>query len=204
MPTGYTAAIIEKDGISFEKFAMNCARAFGALVTMRDEPNDAEIPEEFKPSPYYTNAIAEAQKRIEELRAMTPEQQVEYGERKKAEGIQSAEKYAAGYRRNGERLNAMREKVLAWEAPSSDHQQMKVFMLEQIDSTIKYDGTDDHSQRDIQRLTAKDPVSFYTDALANAMRDIGHYATHAQEESKRAEERTRWVRQLRESLKPRS
>ncbi|KKK60691.1 hypothetical protein LCGC14_3021870, partial [marine sediment metagenome] len=31
MPTGYTACI--KDGISFEKFVMQCARAMGACVT---------------------------------------------------------------------------------------------------------------------------------------------------------------------------
>jgi RNA polymerase primary sigma factor len=46
MPTGYTAAI--KDGISFEKFALQGARAFGALVTL-DEINPALPAEVFSP-----------------------------------------------------------------------------------------------------------------------------------------------------------
>lgn len=41
MPTGYTDAI--KDGISFNQFILSCARAFGALITMRDEPSS--VPE---------------------------------------------------------------------------------------------------------------------------------------------------------------
>ena len=36
MPTGYTDKI--KDGITFKEYAMGCARAFGALITMRDNP----------------------------------------------------------------------------------------------------------------------------------------------------------------------
>jgi hypothetical protein len=47
MPTGYTAPIA--DGMTFEQFALGCARAFGALVTMRDEPSDAPIPERLEP-----------------------------------------------------------------------------------------------------------------------------------------------------------
>ena len=34
MPTGYTADI--KDGIDFKTYAMNCARAFGARVMLRE------------------------------------------------------------------------------------------------------------------------------------------------------------------------
>lgn len=49
MPTGYTADI--KDGISFETYAMNCARAFGACVSLRDKPSGGKvIPDAFEPS----------------------------------------------------------------------------------------------------------------------------------------------------------
>lgn len=40
MPTGYTADI--KDGIDFKTYAMNCARAFGACVMLRDEPGGGD------------------------------------------------------------------------------------------------------------------------------------------------------------------
>ena len=68
MPSGYTNKI--KDDISFEEFALSCARAFGACVEMRDDPGDAKIPEEFTPSPYYKKALDDAyieKTRLEEL-----------------------------------------------------------------------------------------------------------------------------------------
>jgi hypothetical protein len=46
MPTGYTAAIGE--GIEFDKFVMQCARAMGACVMMRDEPIGPKLREDMK------------------------------------------------------------------------------------------------------------------------------------------------------------
>ena len=74
MPTGYTAAI--KDGISFNEYALSCARAFGALIMMRDEPADAPIPDEFKPSDYHFKKIEEAKAELARLRAMSPDEAV--------------------------------------------------------------------------------------------------------------------------------
>jgi hypothetical protein len=59
MPTGYTADI--KNGISFKTFAMNCARAFGACVTLRDEPGGGDkIPEAFEASTYHAQQVEKA------------------------------------------------------------------------------------------------------------------------------------------------
>ncbi len=62
MPTGYTADIAK--GITFQQYAWSCARAFGALVMMRDEPSDAPIPEAFTPSDYHVKALAEARAKL--------------------------------------------------------------------------------------------------------------------------------------------
>jgi hypothetical protein len=69
MPTGYTAAI--KDGISFQQFAMACARAFGALVMMRDEPSSAPIPD-FQPSNFHVEHLELARAELARLQALTP------------------------------------------------------------------------------------------------------------------------------------
>lgn len=52
MPTGYTSPLYEGKEISFEQFALRCARNFGALVMMREEPLDTPIPEKFNPCEY--------------------------------------------------------------------------------------------------------------------------------------------------------
>ena len=60
MPTGYTAPIYEgEENFTFKKFAMRCARNFGALIEMRGEPLDAEIDFDkcFQPSDYYKKAL---------------------------------------------------------------------------------------------------------------------------------------------------
>lgn len=75
MPTGYTADI--KDGIDFKTYAMNCARAFGACVMLRDEPGGGErIPDAFEPSDlfvrYHLKAVEKARVELAALDAMTP------------------------------------------------------------------------------------------------------------------------------------
>ncbi len=53
MPTGYTQAIVDNPNLSFKSFVLQCSRAFGALVTMRDDDNNAPIPDEIKPDDYH-------------------------------------------------------------------------------------------------------------------------------------------------------
>lgn len=73
MPTGYTADLYDGKDVSFEGFALNCARAFGALVSLRDEP-DAEIPDEFKVDEYYVKKFEEAKEELEKAESMTDEE----------------------------------------------------------------------------------------------------------------------------------
>jgi hypothetical protein len=61
--TGYVHHMVEKNQ-TFPQFAMSCARAFGALIEMRDEGMDAKIPDEIKPEPYHKKAAAEARKEL--------------------------------------------------------------------------------------------------------------------------------------------
>ena len=41
MPTGYTAEILNGEIKTFPEFAKKCARAFGAMIHMRDDSLDA-------------------------------------------------------------------------------------------------------------------------------------------------------------------
>lgn len=58
MPTGYTHKI--KDGMTFKEYALRCARNFGALMDMRDDPMDAPIPI-FTPSGYHEEKLIEGE-----------------------------------------------------------------------------------------------------------------------------------------------
>ncbi len=67
MPTGYTAGIIDGTTTTFQQFAKQCIRNFGATIHMRDEPSDVEYIERI-PSDFHTKAIEEANKFRESMR----------------------------------------------------------------------------------------------------------------------------------------
>src|SRR5438309_7441629 len=74
MPTGYTADVGNGKVTDFATFALTCARGFGALITMRDDPMDAEIPDEFPVDEYAMRAYIADSERLNELRAMDAEE----------------------------------------------------------------------------------------------------------------------------------
>jgi hypothetical protein len=77
-----------RDGISFKTYALNCARAFGACVTLRDEPGGGEnIPDEFTPSDYNAKAAQKARDELAALLNLTPDQR----ERRAAKAWDEAE-----------------------------------------------------------------------------------------------------------------
>ncbi len=78
MPTGYTAILMEK-GQTFQEFIMGCARAFGALIEMRDSPNDAPIPDKFEPSDYHAKRIIELREKLAKFKLMTDAEKESFG-----------------------------------------------------------------------------------------------------------------------------
>lgn len=115
MPTGYTADIA--NDISFEQFVWRCARGMGALIMMRDDPYDAPVPEEFKPSTYNAEALKEAQARLTALRSMTPEQVKVAAEEAYVAEIERWNEHRDEKQSLRKKYDAMLAKVRAWEPP---------------------------------------------------------------------------------------
>lgn len=197
MPTGYTAAIA--DNITFNDFAMQCARAMGALVMMRDEPTGAPIPDKFEPSDYHTKKIAEANATIERLAGMT-KIEAEHSANDAYDAAIAAQ--AAAILRNDtlrEKYSAMLAKVEAWEPPSAAHDGFKKFMSEQITSSISFD-CDNRYYRD-QMHTKMTGADWMAQEEAKARKDIAYHEAENAKEIGRTEGRNRWVKELRDSLK---
>jgi hypothetical protein len=197
MPTGYTACI--GDGADFEQYIMGCARAFGALVTMRDDPADAPIPEAFEPSDYHAKAIKTAQARLDELDSMS----IEAAEIAAKAAYDEAVAYAnAAIAKNDQlraRYQAMLKQVDAWKAPTPDHEGLKKFMREQIESSINFDCSNSYYLSHMPtRLTA---MEWRSEQVVKARKDIAYHSKEHADEVGRAHSRTDWVKALRESLK---
>src|SRR5690349_4914266 len=140
MPTGYTAAIT-KD-MPLETFVWLCARAFGALVTMRDDPMDAPIPQKLEPSAHYRDSLERARKRLLEVQAWTPEDALADLVRRREQEDANMAKYRAEREETRRGYVRMLSLVEAWQPPTPDHWELKKFMLEQITGSIKFDCTD--------------------------------------------------------------
>lgn len=189
MPTGYTTDLPE----TFREYALRCARAFGALVDLREEPLDAPIPEAFAPSDHHSKALAKARESLRVAQAWTPAeaeaaaQRAYQGERRRHEKErQRCEALAARYAE-------MLAQVKAWKPPTPDHQELKTFMREQLEIS-KSDCT----------VYPLDPplsgVKFRAEKIRQAQDDIVYHLAEHREEITRATARTAWIAALRNSL----
>lgn len=196
MPTGYTADI--KDGIDFKTYAMNCARAFWACATLRDEPGGGDrIPDAFEPSDYHLKAVEKARGELAALEAMTPADL----ERAAAKAWNDAETSRLmrleDYRKQRRAYEAMLSKVKAWAPPTPDHAGLHEFMRTQIEQSIDFDCGGDYYSTPTARMTGGEWVAQRQIALA---KDLAYHAKEHAAEVERAESRTAWVAALRASL----
>jgi hypothetical protein len=192
MPTGYTYPIEEHESYTFEQFVWSCARAFGALILMRDEPSGAPIPDEFQPSDTYAKWASEAKSEIVRLSALTPEQAETEAAEEYARELARSEAYNLKTTTNNARFLAMRSKVADWQPPTSEHEGLKRFMLEQLDLSVS-----DYVSPPPVKRGGPDWLRFkLTEAHNRAERSV----TQNTEEIARTNGRNDWLKALRESV----
>lgn len=197
MATGYTAGVQSGEIADFPTFALLCARAFGALIEMRDDPMNAEIPPAFAPSDYHVKALREAEERLASLRSMsTVDAQAaadaDYAEQAASHGRRERERQE----RRG-RYEAMLAQVNAWTPPTPDHVEMQTFMRKQLTDSIYFDCGDSAYDQAPQR---QDGAAWLAAAIARATRDVEYHRAEHAKEVERVNSRNAWVRALRESL----
>lgn len=193
MPTGYTYPVVEGNVTEFNDFAMSCARAFGALITMRDDPMDAPIPDEFTPSTEYDNLISTDSKLMGQIQAMTNAEAEAAAQDAHAEALKDRAKYLENKELEASRLNSMLMKVCAWQPPTPDHNEMKEFMIEQL--TISMPGSYAPSIP-----AAMDGATWRKTELDRLAESVVRNRQDRDKEINRAASRTKWVNALRQSL----
>lgn len=194
MPTGYTSDLYEGRPVTFVEFALKCARDFGACVSMRDEPLDTPIPEAFEPSPYYRQALEEAEARLATLTAMKLEEMEAAYLQARAKELTE---YEALRKRSHElraRYTAMLAQVKAWTPPTPDHQHFKEFMRQQLVESLNFDTGEWSLPVD------RGAQAWWEDQVAHAARWRDDAEEAEQKERERVQSRNEWLRDLRESL----
>jgi Rod binding domain-containing protein len=195
MPTGYTSDIYAGRDITFRDFALGCARAFGALVTMRDDAKDAPIPSEFPEDTYHRDAMGRAAAALIDLDSLSPEACDTKAKAEYVRRLRDWRKSEADRAALRARYEAMLDEVLAWEPPTEEHVGLKSLMVEQLESSIQFD-TDYESPRPV-RLTGKQWAKAERKRLEH---DVEYHGREDNKAAQRVAERNGWVKALFASL----
>lgn len=195
MPTGYTAKLCEREQ-SRNEFILSCARAFGACVHQRDDDfNDR--PSKRGQSEYHDLRIKEAEARLAKF--SKGGLLGEYNEfvdscidRARKNQIACAEKAA--------RILKMISDIEAWIPPSSDHVEMKAFMLDQLRRTLKQDANSEYYQSRIDYIAKSNIAEWVNENIEDAKRDIKYHTKEREIERNRIESQNKWIELLYESI----
>lgn len=198
MSSGYTDKI--KNGITFEEFTMTCARAFGVLIEMRDSSFNAKIPEKFEASNYHKNRIKEIKIEITALSKMS----MDDFSKKAIQEYEKNKKYLESVLQKKIDLRAKYISMLGeayfWSFPTSDHEELKNFMLEQIKSSIKFDCDIKYTIKELEDLVCLTGKQWFNRRKKELKSDLKYHIGNYAEEVKRAEFNTKWIQDLRASL----
>ena len=195
MPTGYTAPVSAGEITEFSDFAMNCARAFGALISMRDEPSNAKIPDEFTVGTYHQTALEEAKTNLAAFEAMDADAIREEVDKRNAKAIESYQKELKSNADIRSRYEAMLSQAVAWNPPTPGHEELKNFMISQLQDSIKHDCG--YTPEAPKMVT---PTEWLNNRRKELSDSVDYHTKNYQEDFRCAAERTAWVRELRNSL----
>lgn len=192
MPSGYTAPI--EKGIGFKDFVLNCSRAFGALVHLRDD-STAEIPDVIKPDDYYSKQVEEYSKKLDEFRKVTLAEAEQKCQAEYEKTISFYKKLDSDKLALKDKYNEMLGKVKAWNPPTSNHEGLKKFMIEQIEESINWDCS--VYEPNVIKRNAEEWLAY---KLEDIQKDLDRAIKSNNEEIQRAKERTEWIQALKKSL----
>lgn len=203
MPTGYTHGILDGKIKTFHDFAKVCMKAFGACVHMRDDDNDKPyVPQ--TPSDYHPKAIKEAQTELKKAQQLSDAQIVSNKVKSLTKDISYYENQIVKADADRMKLKTMLSDVKHWRPPTEDHDGIKAFMLEQLNSTLEFDGRTNWQEEKLielrKELQSIDASKIRQAMIDSAIHDIEYHTKEYEIEVKRCNDANKWVTDLLKSL----
>lgn len=194
MPTAYTAGIENGSLTSLREYALLCAREFGALVYMRDEPlkNEIRLPTS---DGYYEKSYENATKAYADWMNLTEEEKRTLWNAEYAETIADVERRNEKTRIELERYKRMRTLVAKWIPPTTEHFELKTFMLQQINASTEWMKEYEIPQQESFESWSRSHEKILFDSLGRA-------AAGLEKDKHLIRRRTEWITALMNSLPP--
>lgn len=202
MPTGYTSYIKDEKITSGKEFLKLCTRAFGIAVDLKDKSLDVPTPNHFEPDHYYEKAYKDSLTSREKAYSMTLEEAKEDMISKFKNNKASAERCLKDYKNEDKKYLKVQEEVEKWIPPTSEHENLKKFCLEQIDMSLNtslYGWCEKDINKELD--TSDDTIKKYIDDLKDQEDEkVNRAYKKYQAELKRVEEKNLWIKQFLDSL----
>ena len=201
MPTGYTYGIIEGKINTFKEFATTCMRAF--VMHMRDDPNDKEYYDR-EPSDYHKKAIKSAKRKLKKIKALSDEDIISVETKR----LKKDRRYHNNSNRttieNKKKLVKLLNEAKLYNPPTSQHQGIKDFMIEQLTSTIDFDGNNNYHLKAIAEidysLNEMNLNKIRKEIMRQANWDLDYHEKEHKEEVERCDDSNKWASDFIKSL----
>lgn len=199
--TGYTYPLHDGVETSFVEFVASCAGAFGARIKVGNRLSaDVTIAEQYQTHDWYEKSLAEERRRLAGILAWDEAR----AEREAKKMYRKLRRYYVDrlveVNEMHCRYKSMLEQVEDWSPPSCDHRNLKVFMIEQLTSSIENDCS--HYPHEPPRRYSG--AEFKAMRIADIERTIAYKLDRINEETDVAIMRTTWLRLLLDDLADRA
>jgi hypothetical protein len=201
MPSGYTADIHDGKNPTFREYALGCARAFGALISMRDDPHDKPVPRELEPATHHRDERDKALARLGELVKMSDwacnweaERHYEEQSERRAERLADGQRLRQDY-------DAMLEKARRFVSPSPEHDGYARFLIEHLEESKQFDTM---SPKEIEKyekpLERSTGAEWRENEITRVMNSLSYHSEQWAKEVGRTIERNKWLKELFDAL----
>jgi hypothetical protein len=195
MPSQLTTKLYDGTATNLNDFALHCARDLSLFIELRDEPSESALPQSFTPRSYYSELVGKIEAEIvtvsdwDDKEAETSAQA--YFQERKREYDASVEMT----KERRQRYTQMREEVDAWQPPTTDHQNLKDYMIRLLEQDMPSECT--------VRMTMPQPISgrqYKQVRLEELRAQLTHATENRDGDIERNRIRNEWTTELRQSL----
>lgn len=138
MPSYYTVDIYEGKNVSFQDFALKCARQFGAFVHMNEEDPDSPLTRPTV-SDYYKNSLRETENEFALFLKASREQREKMFEIEMEKELKHYKEKIEEEKELKEKYQNLLEQAKAYKPPTKEFNNYKDYMLNQLNQAIKFD-----------------------------------------------------------------
>lgn len=195
MPTGYTAGVQDGTVTTFSEYAMNCARAFGALVLMRDDPGKP-IPDEMPVDDYHSRRQEGLRAELDSLNAMDDAQREAAAIKAFTDAEDARNEYLEQKQIHRDRYERMLAFAKEFNPPTLEHVKYAEFLTSQLKESISFDCGDYDPERPIKL----DGREWFEKESLRLSTLIERYKESHAEEVERTRGRNQWLKDLRAAI----